>query len=126
MFKYHTLKTYGDPKIIDGWMIRKKDVNQTGLKNRLADQVKNDEMGSSLSIRVKDIPLALFSLKEIKNLDIAFVDKIVVPDKLKELKIGNLRLTGTIDNPEIKRIRRLFPTTVLFINNKRISAPTSR
>ena len=98
-----------------GWMIRKKDVDSSGLKYQLRRQAD-----SGISIRVKEIPDAIFELDEIYKLEISFVGDILIPDKLKEIEIEKLVLSGKIDNPEIERIRRLFPDTQLIINRKTI------
>jgi len=105
------------PKI--AWMIRKKDTDNFGLKHQFKKQVNNT---SGISIRVQEIPNAIFELKEIKNLQISFIDSILIPDKLKEIKIGRLKLSGKINKSEIERISKMFPDTVLIINGEEINA----
>ncbi len=100
------------PKI--GWMIRKKDVNKSGLKRKL--EADND-LGE-ISIRIKEIPKEIYFLKEIEKLDISFVDKIVIPDKLKAIEIKQLTLSGKIDQTEIERISKMFPNSKLIINRE--------
>ena len=107
------------PKI--GWMIRKKDSNNWGLKHQFEKQANADFMGSGISIRVKEIPTAIFELKEIKNLEISFVDSIIIPDKLKEIKIEKLTLSGRIEKSEIERISKMFPDTELIINKEKMN-----
>ncbi len=101
------------PKV--GWMIRKKDVNNVGLKQKL-ELDNNSKWGGRISIRVKEIPSAIFELEEIKSLEIVFIDKIVIPEELAKVKIGKLILSGKIDKPEAERIRQLFPDTEVIIN----------
>lgn len=108
------------PKI--GWMIRKKDTDNFGLKHQFEKQANEDFMGSGISIRVQEIPSAIFELKEIKNLEISFTDSILIPDKLKEIKIEKLKLSGKIDKSEIERISKMFPDTELIINREKINA----
>jgi len=108
------------PKI--GWMIRKKDIDNFGLKHQFEKQSTEDFMGSGISIRVQEIPTAIFELKEIKNLEISFTDSILIPDKLKEIKIEKLKLSGKIDKSEIERISKMFPDTELIINREKINA----
>lgn len=103
------------PKI--GWMIRKKDIDNSMLKFQFKKQAD-----SGISIRVKEIPHAIYELKEIYNLDISFIDSILIPDKLKETEIGKLKLSGKIDKSEIERIRKMFPDTELIINKEAINA----
>lgn len=104
-----------------GWMIRKKDVNNFGQQYLFKKHANNDFMGSGINIRVKKIPETIFELKEIKNLEISFTDKIEIPDRLKDIKIEKLRLSGEITKPEIKRISEMFPSTLLVINNETIN-----
>ncbi|MFA5328325.1 MAG: DUF4419 domain-containing protein [Prolixibacteraceae bacterium] len=103
------------PKI--GWMIRKKDVESIGLKYQFKKQAD-----SGISIRVKEMPDAIYELKEIYHLEISFIDSIRIPDKLKEIKIKILKLNGEIDNSEIERISKMFPDTELIINSETIKA----
>lgn len=103
------------PKI--GWMIRKKDINNSGIKYRF-----RKEADSGISIKVKEIPNAIYELKEIYQLEISFIDSILIPDRLKEIKIDKLKLSGKIDKSEIERISKMFPNTELIINKKTINA----
>lgn len=108
------------PKI--GWMIRKKDIDYFGIKHQFEKHANEDFLGSGISIRVQVIPNAIFDLKTIKNLEISFIDRILIPDKLKEIKIEKLKLSGKIDQSEIERISKMFPDTKLIINNESIYA----
>lgn len=99
------------PKI--GWMIRKKDVNEVGLQESIKIHNKNS---SGIHIRVKELPEAIFSIQEVTSLTVDFIDKIIIPDRLTEVKIGNLTLSGSIDNAEIDRIKKMFPNTIVTIN----------
>ncbi|TKG92949.1 DUF4419 domain-containing protein [Puteibacter caeruleilacunae] len=101
------------PKI--GWMIRKKDVDYSDPKKQFKEYL---EFGTS--IRVKEIPDAIFELEEIQSLNIEFIDRILIPEKLKSIKIERLCLSGKINRKEIERISKMFRNTELFINNKLI------
>ena len=103
------------PKI--GWMIRKKDIDNNGLKYQFKKQAD-----SGISIKVKEIPNAIYELKEIYQLEISFINSIAIPDKMKEIKIEKLKLSGKIDKSEIERISKMFPDTELIINRERINA----
>jgi hypothetical protein len=105
------------PKI--GWMIKIKDVEKFGLKQKL--EADNLSKWGGISIRVKEIPKEIYDFHEIKELEIYFIDRIIVPDQLKEVKIGTLVLLGKIEKPEIERIRKMFPTTELYINRELIN-----
>lgn len=50
-----------------GWMVRKKDVRNRGLKSKL-----EADADSGISIRVKEFPAVLLELKKIRKLEIAF------------------------------------------------------
>ncbi|MDR1369670.1 MAG: hypothetical protein LBJ72_06045, partial [Dysgonamonadaceae bacterium] len=80
----------------------------------------NKSDGGGIAIRVKEIPATIFELKEIKNLEIAFIDEINIPEKLSEIKIETLKLSGKINNAEIKQIKKMFPDTQLIINRETI------
>lgn len=99
-----------------GWMIRKKDVNKTGLKRKL----KADNDLGGIAIRVQEIPEEIYDLREIEKLDISFIDSIVIPDKLKEIEIKQLILSGKTDKGEIERISKMFPNSRLIINREKI------
>ncbi len=103
-----------------GWMIRKKETKDSGLTNQFERTMK-DNGGSELNIRAKEIPAELLELRVIDRLTVTFFDKITIPEKLKNVKIGNLTLNGEITQPEIERIKKLLPHTRLTINGKVIN-----
>ena len=102
-----------------GWMVRKKDVNKDGLKSKLSADAQKDGWGSGINIRVKDFPAVLLELKEIKRLDIQFIDTIDIPDEISKIKIRSLSLYGKITKEGIERIKRLLPDTDIKINSSR-------
>ncbi|MDR3226641.1 MAG: DUF4419 domain-containing protein [Prevotellaceae bacterium] len=96
------------PKI--GWMIKKKDVEQ---------KLENEKSKSNkISIIVNKIPDAIFTFDEIDNLEIKFIDKIIIPEQLAKIKINRLDISGNIEQQETIRIINMFPNTELRINNK--------
>jgi hypothetical protein len=99
-----------------GWMIRKKDSANLVLKEKL--QQDNASGSGAISIRVKEVPQEIMELGYIKNLDIYFIDSIVIPDAMPNMKIDNLRLHGKITDAEMERLHRLFPNTNLAINDR--------
>ena len=102
-----------------GWMVRKKDVNKEGLKSKLSADAQKDGWGSGINIRVKEFPAVLLELKEIKRLDIQFINTIDIPDEISKIKIGSLNLHGKITKEGIERIKRLLPDTDIKINGSR-------
>ena len=101
------------PKI--GWMIRKKDIDNIGLIQSLESQ------NSWISIRVKEFPIELLSLKEIENIEIEFLDEIIIPDEFASIKVKSLTLTGRINQKGIERLVKLFPDSRIVINGKLVN-----
>jgi hypothetical protein len=96
-----------------GWMIRRKDADALGMRQSFESMSE-----TGIHIRVERIPTAILQLEKIKWLTVEFTDRIVIPDELADVKIEELRLTGTISESEIERIGKLFPDTHLTINGK--------
>ncbi|MDP4269492.1 MAG: DUF4419 domain-containing protein [Bacteroidota bacterium] len=107
-----------------GWMIRRKEANDSYLKDKLSQDAKKDWGG--INIRVKKVPEEILGLDSIKSLTISFVDKIEIPDAMGKIKITELRLNGNASDQEIERICKLFPDTRLYINNKGYNKATIR
>jgi hypothetical protein len=110
-------------KPVIGWMIRKKDIEKEKKdKKALIENFKSHSLNSSdfdgIMICVKTVPKELFELESIKNLLINFTDEITIPDEMGKIKIDKFRMTGKISDSGIERICKLFPKTVLIINNK--------
>ena len=105
------------PKI--GWMIRKKDLENTALKKKLESDSKQQMSG--ISIRVKDFPKEMLALKTAEKINIVFLDKIIVPDEFANVKVKNLTLSGEIEASEIERIGKMFPDSRVIINRKVIN-----
>lgn len=100
-----------------GWMVRKKDVENDRLKNKLSADAQSEGWGNGISIRVKEFPPVLLELKEIKRLEIRFIDDIDIPDEISKIKIGSLVLYGKITKEGIERIKSLLPNTDITIND---------
>ena len=106
-----------------GWMIRKKDVEKTVIKQKFEKDAKADSWyGRGIDIRVKEIPKEVYELENIKSLTVSFIDSIKVDVKIKDVNIEKLSLKGIINDVEINRIAKMLPKTELFINNKKIIA----
>ena len=99
-----------------GWMVKKKNTDNTGLINRL----KADAKGRGINLRVKEFPSVLLKLEEIKQLELTFINEIDIPDELSKVKIERLKLSGRITKEEMQRIKTLFPNTDIKINGSRI------
>jgi len=102
------------PKI--GWMIRRKDNAALEASQVQHFETQLNKTGGSISIRVNEIPEALFKLDTIGLLDITFTGTIIIPEQLTAVKIGSLTLRGTADYAAKERIRKMFPDSEVNIN----------
>lgn len=100
-----------------GWMVRKKDVAQSGIKSKLEATAGRTGAGSGIHLRVKEFPAILLELKEIKRLELDFVGDIHIPDEFAKVKVEKMILHGRITEEGAERIKRLFPYTDVVINN---------
>ncbi len=100
-----------------GWMVRKKDVAQSGIKSKLEADARTSDVGGGIHLKVKEFPTILLQLKEIKKLELHFVGDIQIPDEFAKVKVGKMILHGSITEEGIKRIKQLFPYTDVVINN---------
>jgi hypothetical protein len=96
-----------------GWMIRKKDVNEEGFKEKLTKSYF-----SGLRIRVNEVPKALLTVRKINSLEIFFTDSIHIPADMQNIIINRLSLHGKISVEEAEKISKLFSGSMLFINDK--------
>lgn len=103
-----------------GWMVRKKDIENTGLLDKLKADAKTVGLGRGVNLRVKEFPVILLELEEIKQLELTFINEIDIPDELSKVKIERLELSGKITEEGIQRIRTLLPDTDIKINGSRI------
>jgi hypothetical protein len=99
------------PKI--AWMIRIKDTLQYDLKSGLKENARQ-------GFRVKKIPPAIFELNEVEVLNITFIDEIIIPYELSNVKIGKLILNGKITKAEQEKIIKMFPNIEIIINGKSV------
>jgi hypothetical protein len=106
-----------------GWMIKKKAIGVNELDSaKLVDDLKSQSYNSigngGIDIRVNIVPKEILALNQIKGLSIYFTDEILIPDEMAKIKIEEFRMYGKISVEGIERIVKLFPNTVLIINNK--------
>lgn len=114
-------KTYGlKPRI--GWMIRKKDPFRQALIDRLT-KLNNDGI---VSLKVDNVPPEIWMIGPVKKLVINFFGNIRIPDELGQIKIDDLTLNGTTQQPEVDRIVKMFPNTSLHINGKAYNVTESK
>lgn len=105
------------PKI--SWMIKKKDVEQRGVQQKLAsNNIPSSDLGSGIDIRVDKVPENLRKLKEIYSLTLHFMNNVFIPEWLKEKRVGKLEINGKITKNETEKIIQWFPNTDVTINGK--------
>jgi hypothetical protein len=114
----------GELKPVIGWMIRKKEISNDAVIQKMKADAGSDASQGGIIIRVKEIPEEIFAMEHIKGLTIYFTDKILIPERLSQVKIDRLFLYGQIDNDEIQRIKNLFSYSVLKINGESYGKPT--
>jgi len=101
------------PKI--GWMIKKAEPENSDLAKKLEGFAPN-----SISIRVMEFPNELLYLNYVGTLTIDFINEINIPGAFAGKNIGELILSGKIENNEINRIIKMFPDTRITINGKKV------
>lgn len=105
------------PKI--SWMIKIKDTNQKGINQKLeSENIPSEALGGGLELIIKDVPESLRKFKEIYALSLHFKNNVLIPEWLKDIRIGRLKIEGKIDGNEKDKIINWFPNTELTINNK--------
>ncbi len=107
------------PKI--GWMVRKKDVNQTELYQKIESEniPGGGFSGSSIDLNVTEVPDILRKFDTIYSLNLRFKDKVFFPDWIKTKKIGRLSVEGKISKAEKQKILEWFPDTEISIKDKK-------
>lgn len=102
------------------WMVKKKDVNQIGLHQKLeADNIPSSNFEPGIDLRIIDVPENLKKLDVIYSLGLHFKKDVFLPDWIKTKKIGKLFIEGKISNKEKKKILDWFPNTEIDINGKK-------
>ncbi len=104
------------PKI--SWMIKIKDTNQTGIHQKLESENIPSSVEGGIELMIKDVPESLRKFKEIYALSLHFKNNVLIPEWLKDIRIGRLSIEGKIDGAEKEKILNWFPHTELTINDK--------
>jgi len=102
------------------WMIKKKDINQEGLNQKLeADNIPSSNFEPGIDLRIINVPENLKKLDVIYSLGLHFKKDVFLPDWLKTKKIGKLFIEGKISGKETEKIFEWFPNTEIDINGKK-------
>jgi len=110
MFKYHTLKQYGAPKVIDGWIVKFFPYGKTGRRNGLKELYSSDELPAEM-VKVDLNYIALYQgISETIPLEIwAGFDGLEQDDKTFALKphIGwMIRKKDALNNRRAEELRK--------------------
>jgi hypothetical protein len=115
-------ETYALRPVIS-WMVRKKDVDQEALLKKMesADTTFSGNFFKGIDLRISEVPEILKKLELIHSLRLTFIDEVVIPEWLMDIRIDQLTINGKITGKEIDKIVREFPSTELMINGKEYS-----
>jgi hypothetical protein len=106
------------PKI--SWMIKKKDINQVGVRQKLeSENIPGSSHGSGIDLKITDVPDNLKSFNVIYTLGLHFKKEVLIPEWMKSIRIGKLTIEGKISDIETEKIISWFPSTELDINGKK-------
>ena len=100
-----------------GWLINNKNEF-----NKDYSQLKGMSEMDNLSINniADDIPKDIYSVQKIQFLHLSFINNISISDRLSNINIGTLEITGKITEKEEKKVIQLFPKTKIIINGKEL------
>ncbi|WP_164108851.1 MULTISPECIES: DUF4419 domain-containing protein [Sphingobacterium] len=97
-----------------GWSI----VHRGGVVSNDLPQKESYDIVSLKNI--KELPESIYSIKSIKSLELGFIGKVNVADKIKSINIKRLTIKGDIDADGIKRLKELMPKAWVIVNDKKI------
>lgn len=97
-----------------GWSV----VHRSGVVSNDLPQKESYDIVSLKNI--KELPESIYSIKSIMSLELGFIGKINVADKIKSINIKRLTVKGDIDADGIKRLKELMPKAWVIVNDKKI------
>lgn len=109
-------------KPIISWMVRKKDLDNMALINKLQSMNRPDAFNDLKLTNVREVPRELKHLNVIFELCLYFKDKVYIPEWMKDIEIAKLHINGRIINEEKHKILDWFPNTCITINEKMCQA----
>lgn len=90
------------PKI--GWLVRMAESDDDVLND-----LKKQDKGRGIRLRVKEVPEVLSKLQHIRRLELVFTDTVVLPEWLDRLTIDSFTIRGKMTGAEKAEIKRRFP-----------------
>jgi len=97
-----------------GWAVN----NKTSFDPEKSEFSYLKEMDDLSISNINTVPEDIYSLKKIEFLHLKFTGEINIPEKLSQIQISNLELTGIINQEKEEQIKKLFPNTTIKINRK--------
>ncbi len=98
-----------------GWAVK----NNTSFNPATSRFNRFNRVMDDLSVKnITAIPDDIYLLTSVTFLHLSFLKDVVIPDKLAQIPIRNLEITGKITADEEQRIIKLFPNTKIIINGK--------
>lgn len=91
-----------------GWIVRVAESDDDTL-----NELKKNNNGWGLHIRVQEVPEMLSQLKHIKTLELVFTGKVVLPEWMDKLTIDNFTIRGEMTEAEKIAIKKRFPNVIL-------------
>lgn len=104
--KYDTASNMVTPKI--GWLVRVAESKDDTLK-----ELKKNNNDWGIHLRIQEVPEMLSQLEHIKNLELEFTGKVVLPKWMDKLTIDRFKIKGEMSNSEKAAIRKRFPNIII-------------
>lgn len=107
-------------KPVISWMVRKKDLDDSAIVRKIQSLNTPFAMYDErlALVNVTEVPLVLKHFDLFFQLELHFKDKVFIPEWMKDIEIGFLRLYGDISRKEKKKILEWFPNTDIIINGE--------
>lgn len=71
---------------------------------------------------IKELPENLYGIKNISTLELSFIGKINISEKIKSINIKRMHVKGEIDQEGKERLRNLLPRAAIYVNDESISS----
>lgn len=103
--KYDTVCNMVTPKM--GWLVRVAESEDDTL-----NELKKNNSRWGIHLRIQEVPEILSQLGHIKNLELVFTGKVVLPEWMDKLTIDRFTIRGAMNDSEKAAIRKRFPNVV--------------
>ena len=103
--KVDTASNMLTPKM--GWLVRVAESEDDTL-----NELKKNNSDWGIHLRIQEVPKMLSQLGHIKNLELVFTGKVVLPEWMDKLTIDRFTIKGEMNDSEKAAIRKRFPNVV--------------